>query len=54
MVGLDPRGRAGAGRRAPGCSVADRLDHPVVAVALEDVEIYADLGEKALPAEAEW
>ena len=37
-----------------GSSVAARLDHPVVQIALEDAEAYALWAGKALPTEAEW
>ncbi len=37
-----------------GSSVAARLDHPVVHVAFEDAEAYANWSGKALPTEAEW
>jgi formylglycine-generating enzyme len=37
-----------------GSSVAARLDHPVVQVALEDAEAYARWTGKVLPTEAEW
>jgi sulfatase modifying factor 1 len=39
------------GRRS---SIATRLDHPVVHVAFEDAEAYANWTGKALPTEAEW
>jgi formylglycine-generating enzyme len=38
----------------PDSDVAGREDHPVVHVAYEDVETYADWAGKALPTEAEW
>jgi formylglycine-generating enzyme len=38
----------------PGSSIAGRLDHPVVQIALEDAEAYANWAHKALPTEAEW
>lgn len=38
----------------PGSSIDARLDHPVVHVALEDVEAYARWIGKRLPTEAEW
>jgi sulfatase modifying factor 1 len=37
-----------------GSSIAPRLDHPVVHVAFEDAEAYADWSGSALPTEAEW
>jgi formylglycine-generating enzyme len=38
----------------PGSTIDDRLDHPVVHVAFEDVAAYAAWAGKALPTEAEW
>jgi formylglycine-generating enzyme required for sulfatase activity len=49
--------RAGASWRrpeGPGSSVERRMDHPVVHVAIEDVEAYARWARKRLPTEAEW
>jgi formylglycine-generating enzyme len=38
----------------PGSDIRDREDHPVVHVALADVEAYCGWAGKALPSEAEW
>lgn len=40
--------------QGPGSSLNQRLDHPVVHVAWEDVEAYANWADKELPTEAEW
>jgi formylglycine-generating enzyme required for sulfatase activity len=38
----------------PSSSIADRMDHPVVHVAYDDVLAYAKWANKRLPTEAEW
>jgi formylglycine-generating enzyme len=38
----------------PGSSLSERMDHPVVHIALEDVEAYLKWAGKTLPSEAEW
>jgi formylglycine-generating enzyme len=38
----------------PNSSIASRMDHPVVHVAYEDVEAYAQWTDKRVPTEAEW
>jgi formylglycine-generating enzyme len=40
--------------RGPGSTLDGLLEHPVVHVALEDVETYAAWAGKSLPTEAEW
>ena len=40
--------------QGPGSSVKERADHPVVHLALADVEAYAAWAGKSLPTEAEW
>ena len=38
----------------PDSSIEARLDHPVVQIAFEDAEAYADWAEMSLPTEAQW
>ena len=38
----------------PNSSIDDRMDHPVVHVAYQDVEAYAEWADKRVPTEAEW
>ncbi len=38
----------------PNSNIVDRMDHPVVHVAYEDVEAYAAWADKRIPTEAEW
>jgi formylglycine-generating enzyme len=40
--------------RGPASSIKKLMDHPVVHVALQDVEAYAKWADKDLPTEAEW
>ena len=53
MVGVDP-GAYWRHPEGPGSTIAGRQDHPVVHIAFEDAQVYAEWAGKALPTEAEW